>query len=84
MLGNVAGNIINVDSDIVNYTLTAMFIALWSYHFNNKLMVLTGVFSGILALVLSGYLDNKLHIVVATVVATTLACFIEGNDEEVE
>ena len=49
-----------------------------------KLMVLTGVFSGILALVLSGYLDNKLHIVVATVVATTLACFIEGNDEEVE
>ena len=84
MLGNIAGNIILVDSDIVNYTLTAMFIALWSYNFNNKLMLLTGLFAGVLALLLAGYLDNKLHIVVATIIAATLACFIEEDGDKSE
>lgn len=85
MLGNIVGNTIYIDTAIVSYTLTAMFIGLWSYHFNNLLSVGIGIFSGILALWLSLFLDNKLHIVVATIIAATAGCLIEGkrrqNDE---
>lgn len=82
VLGNVAGNIIDVDMAVVSYTLTAMFIGLWSFHFHNKLLVMTGVFSGCLALFLSGFLTHKLHIVVATIIAATLACWYEGGDKK--
>lgn len=79
--GNIAGNMIRVDMAVVSYTLTAMFIGLWSFHFHNKMMVLTGVFSGALALFLSGFLTHKLHIVAATIIAATLACLYEGGGE---
>ena len=79
MLGNVLGNIILVDTSVVNYTLTAMFIGLWTYHFNNKLLILVGLFGGVLALILSGFLTHKLHIVVATLIAATAGCLIEGG-----
>ena len=79
MLGNIVGNIIVIDTAIVSYTLTAMFIGLWSFHFTSRLLVLTGVFAGVLALVLSGVLDHKLNIVVATILAATVGCVLEGS-----
>lgn len=79
VVGNLAGNLLVVDTAVVGYTLTAMFIGLWSFHFHQKLLILTGVFSGMLALALSGVLTYKLHIVVATVVAATAGCLIEGG-----
>ena len=79
VLGNVVGNIIVIDTAIVSYTLTAMFIGLWSFHFTSRLLVLTGVFAGILALVLSGVLDHKLNIVAATIAAATVGCVLEGS-----
>lgn len=82
VLGNAAGNVIDVDMAVVGYTLTAMFIGLWSFHFGNKLLILTGIFSGALALLLSGYLSNKLHIVAATVIAASLGCMIEGGGKK--
>ena len=80
IVGNLAGNLLVVDTAVVGYTLTAMFIGLWSFHFQQKLLILTGVFSGFLALALSGVLTHKLHIVVATVVAATAGCLIEGGE----
>lgn len=79
MLGNVLGNIILVDIAVVNYTLTAMFIGLWTYHFSNKLLIMIGLFGGVLALGLSSVLPHKLHIVVATLIAATAGCVIEGG-----
>ena len=78
VLGNVAGNVLNVDRAMVSYTLTAMFIGLWSFHFGHKLMILIGIFSGMLALALSGFLDHKLHIVAATIIAATAGCILES------
>lgn len=79
VLGNVVGNIIVIDTAIVSYTLTAMFIGLWSFHFTSRLLVLTGIFAGILALALSGVLDHKLNIVAATIAAATVGCVLEGS-----
>ena len=47
-------------------------------------MVLAGLVAGVLSLFLAGYLDNKLHIVVATIIAATIACFIEGDGKDNE
>lgn len=82
MLGNWLGNILDVNMAVVSYTLTAMFIALWSFHFHNKLLVLTGVLAGGLALALSGVLSNQLHIVAATAIAATVGCLIEGETKK--
>lgn len=78
VLGNIVGSIIVIDTAIVSYTLTAMFIGLWSFQFGHRLQVILGVLSGILALCLSGCLDHKLNIVAATVLTATLGCIIEG------
>jgi 4-azaleucine resistance transporter AzlC len=78
VLGNVVGNVIVVDTALVSYTLTAMFIGLWSFHFLNKKLIWTGILGGVLALILSNYLDHKLHIVVATVLAASIGCIVES------
>lgn len=79
MLGNLAGNVLPIDMAVISYTLTAMFIGLWTFHFDYKLKIIIGLFSGLLAVGLSGFLTYKLHIVVATVIAATFGCMIEGG-----
>ncbi len=78
VLGNIVGNVVSIDMAVISYTLTAMFIGLWSFHFEHKLLILVGVFSGFLALGLSSVLDHKLHIVVATLLAATVGCAVES------
>ena len=59
-----------------------MFIGLWSFHFKNSWLVLAGVGSGVLALVLSPWLTNMLNVVVATLVVSTLAAAVTGEEEK--
>lgn len=82
VLGQIVGSMIEFDIDLVGYTLTAMFIGLWSFHFKNHRLIIVGVLAGVLALWLSTFLDYKLHIVVATVVAATVGMFWENRAEE--
>ena len=79
MAGLMLGASINIDTDLVSYVLTAMFIGLWSFHFRNCKLVLTGVLGGVLALVLSLFLDHMLNVVVATVIAATVAAFLDHD-----
>lgn len=82
VLGQIIGSMIEFDINLVGYTLTAMFIGLWSFHFKNRRLIIVGVFAGILAIWLSAFLDYKLHIVVATVVAATVGMFWENRAEK--
>lgn len=75
--GLFLGNAVYIDTALVSYALIAMFIGLWSFHFVNKKLVITGVGGGILALVLSFWLDHMLNVVVATIVAAALAACYE-------
>ena len=77
IIGNLAGSVINVDIALASYTLTAMFIGLWAYYFYDRLLLNVGIFAGVLALVLSQFLDYKLHVVVATVIAATVGCALD-------
>ncbi len=82
VLGQIVGSMVEIDINLVGYTLTAMFIGLWSFHFKNHRLIIVGVLAGVLALWLSTFLDYKLHIVVATVVAATVGMFWENRVEE--
>lgn len=71
--GLFLGNTVYIDTALVSYALIAMFIGLWSFHFLSARLVLTGVFGGLLALVLSLWLDHMLNVVVATILAAAVA-----------
>ena len=77
LAGLYLGNSIYIDTALVSYALIAMFIGLWSFHFLNARLVLTGILGGLLALLLSYWLTNMLNVVVATVIAAALAAFYE-------
>ena len=82
VMGDILGEAVYIDTALVSYTLVAMFIGLWSFHFKNSWLVLAGVGSGVLALVLSPWLTNMLNVVVATLVVSTLAAAVTGEEEK--
>lgn len=82
VLGQIVGSLIEIDINLVGYTLTAMFIGLWSFHFKNHRLIIVGILAGVLALWLSTFLDYKLHIVVATVAAATVGMVWENRAQE--
>ena len=84
LAGLFLGNSIYIDTNLVSYALIAMFIGLWSFHFLNSRLVLTGILGGLLALILSYWLTNMLNVVVATVVAAALAAFYETHRGPIE
>ena len=77
--GNVLGSLVVIDTALVGYTLTAMFIGLWSFHWGDLRLVVIGLLGGVIALILSLFLDYKLHIVLATILAATAGCIWESR-----
>lgn len=75
--GNLLGAVLPIDMALVSYTLTAMFIGLWSFHFSSVLYVGAGLLSGALSVALSLSLDYKLNIVIATIVAATVGTAVK-------
>lgn len=84
VLGQILGSMVEIDITLVGYTLTAMFIGLWSFHFKNHRLVIVGLFAGALALWLSTFLDYKLHIVISTVAAATVGMLWENSVQKDE
>ena len=77
LAGLFLGSSIYIDTALVGYALIAMFIGLWSFHFLSAGLVLTGILGGVLALVLSFWLDHMLNVVVATVLAAAAGASYE-------
>ena len=75
--GCFASTFLNIPTALVSYLLIAMFIGIWSNYLDSRPMIITGVFSGFLAIILSQYVPYKLHIVLATLLASALACYIQ-------
>lgn len=78
-IGFIASEFINIDLELVGFALVAMFIGLWANCVLQSKLLLTGLISGILAILLSQVLDYKLHLVVSTVIAASIATYIELN-----
>jgi 4-azaleucine resistance transporter AzlC len=84
VLGSIMGNVILIDTSIINYALIAMFIGLWRYHLKNKIFIITGILAGVLALLMANIFSNKLHIVLATIIAALIGCILEVRGESNE
>ena len=73
--GFIGAGFIHVDTQLVGYALTAMFIGLWSFYLSNWRMIASGVCAGLLAVVFSLFVGYKLHIVLAALLGSALlAC----------
>lgn len=74
--GCYAAEFLNINTALVSYLLIAMFLGIWSNYLRERPMIITGIFSGVLALTLSYFVPYKLHIVLATLIASALAAYI--------
>ena len=54
----------------------AMFLGIWVNYLTDRKMIITGLVSGLLAILLSQIVPYKLHIVLATLAASGAACYI--------
>lgn len=75
--GCFASAFLNIPTALVSYLLIAMFIGIWSNYLNSRPMIITGVLSGFLAIIFSQYVPYKLHIVLATILTSALACYVK-------
>lgn len=81
ILSNIAGfwssELITVDTQLVGYALTSMFIGLWSFYLDDRRMLVAGFLAGLLAVVFSLFVGYRLHIVLAAVTVAGLCAYIE-------
>ena len=81
IIGFVGAGFISIDTRLVGYTLTAMFIGLWASYLNQRKMFFAGIFSGILGVVLAMFVGYKMHIVLAATIVSSLFCFLELKED---
>lgn len=77
IVGFFGGEIVKIDTNIVGYALTAMFIGLWSTYLKDKTMLIAGVSAGVLATFLAVFVGYKMHIVLSAVIVSSLFCLYE-------
>lgn len=77
VLGSVFGSFIQVDTELVHFALTSMFIFMFVMQVKNKLLLLTGLFSGVLAVVFMLLLKNTFGLILATVLASLTGFIID-------
>lgn len=79
ILGGITGTVIDIDTVIINFILTSMFICLLILQIKNKLHILAAIISGVAALSLSMLIKNNLYIIFATLIGATICFLIEKS-----
>lgn len=79
--GCYASTFLNIDLALVSYILTAMFLGIWSNYLLERKMIIVGLSSGILAVLLALVVPYKLHIVLASLITSGLACYLVLREE---
>ena len=76
-IGCSAAEYLNPPTELVSYILVAMFLGIWSSYLHDKVLLLAGLLGGILSVILSFVVPYKLHIVLATLIVSVIACWLE-------
>lgn len=77
VIGNVFGSVIRLDADLVHFALTAMFIFMFIMQMKNGLLILTGIFSGVLGVAFMVLFQNTFGLILATVIASFAGLLLE-------
>ena len=76
-IGCTAAAWLNPPTELVSYILVAMFLGIWSSYLHDTLLLIAGILGGILSVLLSFVVPFKLHIVLATLIVSVIACWLE-------
>ena len=77
VVGNIFGSVIHVDTELVHFALTAMFIFMFMMQLNNGLLLVTGLLSGGLAVIFMLVIKNTFGLILATLLASFTGYLIE-------
>ena len=64
--------------------LVAMFLGIWSGYLHDTVLLIAGLLGGILSVLLSFVVPFKLHIVLATLIVSVIACWLEVKHSKKE
>lgn len=76
-IGCTAAAWLNPPTELVSYILVAMFLGIWSGYLHDTVLLIAGLLGGILSVLLSFMVPFKLHIVLATLIVSVIACWLE-------
>jgi len=76
-IGCTAAAWLNPPTELVSYILVAMFLGIWSGYLHETSLLIAGMAGGILSVILSFFVPFKLHIVLATLIVSCIACWYE-------
>lgn len=82
--GTISGQYIAENAFGMDYALTAMFICLLVFQLHSRLHVVTGLVSGILAVVAALYIPGNWYIIIGSVLAATLALAMRSHNTQSE
>lgn len=79
VVGTIFGGIIHIDTEMVHFALTSMFIFMFMMQLNNRLLLFSGLLSGGLAIVFMLLFQNTFGLIVATLLASFTGYRIERH-----
>lgn len=77
VVGSMMGSVIPLETHIVDFALTAMFIYMFTMQVQNKLILFVGVFSGVLSVITMLVFQSTIGLILATVIASFTGYLIE-------
>lgn len=77
VLGTIFGSVIHVDTELVHFALTAMFIFMFMMQLSNGLLLATGLLSGVLAIIFMLLFKNTFGLILATLLASLTGYLVE-------
>lgn len=83
-IGCTAAAWLNPPTELVSYILVAMFLGIWSSYLHDTVLLIAGLLGGILSVLLSFVVPFKLHIVLATLIVSVIACWLEVKHSKKE
>ena len=76
-IGCAAAAYLNPPTELVSYILVAMFLGIWSSYLHDKALLIAGLLCGVLSVIFFFFVPFKLHIVLATLIVSCIACWLE-------
>jgi 4-azaleucine resistance transporter AzlC len=70
VVGTMLGSVIHLNAETVHFALTSMFIFMFVMQMKDRVLVFTGILSGVLAVVFMLLFQNTFGLIVATVLAS--------------
>ncbi len=80
--GAYLGEVVEISGDFAGFILIAMFVSLLVVNIKGYIYIITALFAGVISLLLLPLLNSNLYIILASIIACTIAYFLDSKGEE--